>query len=132
MAHFAGIVGTQSFKLFNLEVAATGITEVEAEKYGFQPVSAIIWGLPVGRPLAKGEKLGLKLVADKPTGRLLGAQAVGGKGAVARINSISIALWSGLKLEEIGYLDLAYAPTFGGAWDAIDIAAQGINEKAAL
>lgn len=128
-AEFAGIVGAQSFKLFNLEVAATGLTEDEAEKYGFEPVSAIISGLPVGRPMSRGEKLGLKLIADKPTGRLLGAQAVGEKGAVARINSLSIALWSQLKLEDIGYLDLAYAPTFGGAWDAIHIAAQGLMRK---
>jgi NADPH-dependent 2,4-dienoyl-CoA reductase/sulfur reductase-like enzyme len=128
-AQFTGIVGAQSFKLFNLEVAATGLTEEEAEKYGFQPVSTLIWGLPVGRPMARGEKLGLKLVADKPTGRLLGAQAVGEKGAVSRINSLSVALWSGLTLEEIGYLDLAYAPTFGGAWDTIHIAAQGLMRK---
>jgi NADPH-dependent 2,4-dienoyl-CoA reductase/sulfur reductase-like enzyme len=128
-AKFAGIVGAQSFKLFNLEVAATGLTEEEAEKYGFQPVSAVLWGLPVGRPMSRGEKLGLKLVADKPTGKLLGAQAIGEKGAVSRINSLSIALWSGLTLEEVGYLDLAYAPTFGGAWDAIHIAAQGLMRK---
>jgi NADPH-dependent 2,4-dienoyl-CoA reductase/sulfur reductase-like enzyme len=128
-AQFAGIVGAQSFKLFNLEVAATGLTEEEAEKHGFQPVSTLNRGLPVGRPMARGEKLGLKLVADKPTGRLLGAQAVGEKGAVARINSLSVALWSGLTLDEVGYLDLAYSPAFGGAWDAIHIAAQGLMRK---
>jgi NADPH-dependent 2,4-dienoyl-CoA reductase/sulfur reductase-like enzyme len=130
-AKFAGVVGAQSFKLFNLEVAATGLTEEEAQKYGFQPVSSILWGLPVGRPMSRGEKLGLKLVADKSTGRLLGAQAVGEMGAVARINSLSIALWSGLTLEDIGYLDLAYAPVFGGAWDAMHIAAQGLMRKLA-
>lgn len=128
-AKFAGVVGAQSFKLFNLEVAATGLTEEEAEKYGFQPVGSILWGLPVGRPMSRGEKLGLKLVADRNTGKLLGAQAVGEMGAVARINSLSIALWSGLTLEDIGYLDLAYAPVFGGAWDAIHIAAQGLMRK---
>jgi NADPH-dependent 2,4-dienoyl-CoA reductase/sulfur reductase-like enzyme len=128
---FEGIVGAQSFKLFNLEVAATGLTEEEAQKYGFQPVSDMIWGLPVGGPMAKGEKLGLKLVADKPTGKLLGAQAVGPKGAVARINSLSVALWSGLTIDEIGYLDLAYAPTFGGAWDAIHNAARQLMRKLA-
>jgi NADPH-dependent 2,4-dienoyl-CoA reductase/sulfur reductase-like enzyme len=128
-SEFPGVVGAQSFKLFKLEVAATGLTEEEATKYGFQPVSTIIAGLPVGRPMAKGEKLGVKLVADKPTGKLLGAQAIGEKGAVARINSLSVALWSGLTLEQIGYLDLAYAPPFGGAWDAIHIAAQTLMRK---
>ncbi len=126
---FPGVVGAQSFKVFNLEAAATGITEEEALNHGFQPVSTIIQGLPVGRPMARGEKLALKLVADKATGKLLGAQSVAEKGAVTRINCLSVALWNGMTLEEIGCLDLAYAPPFGGAWDAIHIAAQMLMRK---
>ena len=128
-AEFPGIVGAQAFKVFNLEVAATGLTEEEAVKYGFQPVSVLIWGLPVGRPMAKGEKLGVKLVGDKTTGKLLGGQCIGEKGAVQRISSLSVALWSGLTVDEVGYLDLPYAPPFGGAWDAIHIAAQSLRGK---
>ncbi|MCK9229471.1 MAG: FAD-dependent oxidoreductase [Syntrophales bacterium] len=128
-APFEGVVGAQSFRLFDLEAAATGLTENEAQTYGYRPVSTLIWGLPVGRSMSRGEKLGVKLVADAPTGKLLGAQAVGEKGAVARINSLSVALWSGLSLEEVGYLDLAYSPTFGGAWDAIHVAAQVLMRK---
>jgi NADPH-dependent 2,4-dienoyl-CoA reductase/sulfur reductase-like enzyme len=128
-AEFPGIVGAQAFKVFNLEVAATGLTEEEAAKYGFQPVSALIWGLPVGRPMAKGEKLGVKLVGDKTTGKLLGGQCIGEKGAVQRVSSLSVALWAGLSVDEIGYLDLPYAPPFGGAWDAIHIAAQSLRGK---
>jgi NADPH-dependent 2,4-dienoyl-CoA reductase/sulfur reductase-like enzyme len=126
---FPGIVGAQSFKVFNLEVGATGLTEEEALAYGFQPVSAMIWGLPIGRPMAKGEKLGVKLVADKTTGKLLGGQCIGEKGAVQRIVGLSVALWSGLPIEEVGYLDLPYAPPFGGAWDAIHVAAQELMKK---
>ena len=128
-AEFPGIVGAQAFKVFNLEVAATGLTEEEAAKYGFQPVSAMIWGLPVGRPMAKGEKLGVKLVGDKKTGKLLGGQCIGEKGAVQRVSSLSVALWAGLSVDEVGYLDLPYAPPFGGAWDAIHIAAQSLRGK---
>jgi NADPH-dependent 2,4-dienoyl-CoA reductase/sulfur reductase-like enzyme len=128
-AEFPGIVGAQAFKVFKLEVAATGLTEEEAAKYGFQPVSVLIWGLPVGRPMAKGEKLGIKLVGDKKTGKLLGGQCIGEKGAVQRISSLSVALWSGLSVDEVGYLDLPYAPPFGGAWDAIHIAAQSLRGK---
>jgi NADPH-dependent 2,4-dienoyl-CoA reductase/sulfur reductase-like enzyme len=126
---FPGIVGAQAFKVFNLEVAATGLTEEEAAKYGFDPASALIWGLPIGRPMAKGEKLGIKLVGDKKTGKLLGAQCIGEKGAVQRVSALSIALWSGLTVDELGYVDLPYAPPFGGAWDAIHIAAQDLARK---
>ncbi|HET6459763.1 MAG TPA: FAD-dependent oxidoreductase [Syntrophales bacterium] len=128
-AEFPGVVGAQAFKVFKLEVAATGLTEEEAAKYGFEPVSAMIWGLPVGRPMAKGEKLGVKLVGDKKTGKLLGGQCIGEKGAVQRVSSLSVALWAGLSVDEVGYLDLPYAPPFGGAWDAIHIAAQSLRGK---
>ena len=128
-AEFPGVVGAQSFKVFNLEVGATGLTEKEAIKYGLQPITASIQGLPVGRPMSQGEKLVLKLVADKTTGKLLGAQCIGSKGAIQRIFALSVALWSGLSIEEVGYLDLPYAPPFGGAWDAIHVAAQEIMKK---
>jgi NADPH-dependent 2,4-dienoyl-CoA reductase/sulfur reductase-like enzyme len=126
---FPGIVGAQAFKAFKLEVGATGLTEEEAVKYGFEPASSLIWGLPIGRPMAQGEKLGIKLVGDKKTGKLLGGQCIGEKGAVQRISALSIALWSGLTVDELGYVDLPYAPPFGGAWDAIHIAAQDLARK---
>jgi CoA-dependent NAD(P)H sulfur oxidoreductase len=126
---FPGIVGAQSFKVFKLEVAATGLTEEEAAKYGYEPASSLIWGLPIGRPMAQGEKLGIKLVGDKKTGKLLGGQCIGEKGAVQRVFALSVALWSGLTVDEVGYLDLPYAPPFGGAWDAIHIAAQDLARK---
>jgi len=123
-AEFPGVVGAQSFKVFGLEVAAAGLNENEAVKYGFAPASAFIQGLPVGRPIARGERLLVKLTADKTTGRLIGAQCLGAKGAVQRIFALSAALWNGMTVDEVGYLDLPYAPPFGGAWDAIHVAAQ--------
>ena len=128
-SEFPGIVGAQCFKVFNLEVGATGLTEEEAVKCGFQPISSMIWGLPVGRPMSMGEKLGVKLIADKATGKLLGGQCIGEKGAVQRINSLSVALFAGMTLDDVSYLDLAYAPPFGGAWDAIHVAAQNLRAK---
>jgi len=126
---FPGIVGAQSFKIFDLEVAKTGIDEGEAEQFGFHPVSTIIWGTPSARSMSKGKKLGLKMVANKSTGKLLGAQAIGEGGAVTKINTLSACLWSGMTLDEVGYIDLAYSPPFGGAWDPIQVAAQILRRK---
>ncbi|MCD6352762.1 MAG: FAD-dependent oxidoreductase [Proteobacteria bacterium] len=130
---FPGVIGSQSFKLFNLEVASTGLDEQEASRSGYHPVSNIIWGNPIASSLAKSlpglEKLGLKLIAEKSTGKLLGAQALGTENVVSRINTLSIALWAGMDLDEIGYLDLGYSPPFGGAWDPIHIAAQILRRK---
>jgi len=123
---FDGVVGAQSFRLFNLECAATGISEKEARDAGYAPVSNITWGNAIAAPMGP-RKIGLKLVADQSSGKLLGAQAVGVTGVVGRINALSVALWSGLTLDEVGYLDLAYAPPFSPAWDIIHNAAQALN-----
>lgn len=123
---FAGIVGAQSFRLFNLECAATGIDEKEAAQSNYNPVSTLVWGNAIAGSLGQ-KKIGLKLIADKSSGKLLGAQSVGFAGAVSRINSLSVALWAGMNLDEVAYLDLAYAPPFSGAWDIIHNAAQALR-----
>lgn len=123
---FEGIVGAQSFRLFGLECAATGIDEKEAKSSGYEPASNIVWGNAIARNMGQ-KKLGLKLIADKSSGRLLGAQAVGEAGAVSRVNALSVALWAGLSIDEIGYLDLAYSPPYSGAWDIIHNAAQSLR-----
>lgn len=123
---FYGIVGAQSFRLFNLECAATGLSEKEALDAGYAPVSNITWGSAMAPALGM-RKIGLKLIADKSSGKLLGAQAVGVAGVVGRINALSVALWAGLDLDEIGYIDLAYAPPFSAAWDIIHNAAQSLR-----
>jgi len=126
---FPGVVGAQCFKVFGLEVAMTGLDEKGAERSGYAPASTIIWGNPVAPSISEGHRLGLKLIADKTSGKLLGAQAVGQGGAVGRINTLSACLWSGMGLDEIGYMDLAYSPPFGGAWDAIHTAAQVLKKQ---
>ncbi|HUN56464.1 MAG TPA: FAD-dependent oxidoreductase [Smithella sp.] len=127
---FNGIVRAQSFRIFNLECAAAGISEEEALDAGYAPVSHVTWGSAISPSLGK-KKIGLMLTADKSSGKLLGAQAVGFAGAVGRINTLSIALWTGLTLDEIGYIDLAYAPTFGAVWDIIHTAAHALKRKIA-
>ena len=126
---FPGIVGAQSFKVFNLEAAVTGLGEREAKAAGFHPVSTILWGTSAARSMPTARRVGLKLTADRGTGKFLGAQAIGEAGAVSRVNTLSAALWAGLSLEEVAYLDLAYAPPFSGPWDPIHIAAQGLLRK---
>lgn len=126
---FPGVVGAQSFKLFELGVAATGIDEADALQSGFFPISTIVWGNAIGGAMPGDKRLGLKLVADRATGLLLGAQSIGTIGAVDRINTLSCALWAGMRLEEIAYLDLAYAPPFSTAWDLMHIAARDLLKK---
>lgn len=126
---FPGIVGAQSFRMFNLELAATGISEREALESGFHPVGSVTWGASAAGSMPDQKRIGLKLIADRATGRLLGAQAVGETGVVGRINALSVALWAEMRLDEIAYLDLAYSPFFSGPWDVIHVAAQALMRK---
>jgi len=126
---FPGVVGAQSFKVFDLQVAATGLDEGEAKQSGFTPVVEKVTGTPTARSMSRGERIHLKLIADRSTGRFLGAQAVGSRGTVSRINFLSAALWSGLKIDEIAYMDLAYSPPFGGAWDPVHIACHALMRQ---
>lgn len=121
---FPGIVGSLCFKVFGLEVASTGLTEKEARAVGLKPVSAIVRGLSKAHSYPGAAELWLRLVAEAGGGRLLGAQGVGRDGVVSRINALATALTGGLALEELAYMDLAYAPPFSGAWDPVHIAAQ--------
>jgi CoA-dependent NAD(P)H sulfur oxidoreductase len=125
---FPGVVGAQSFRLFNLEAAATGVDEKEARLSNFNPVSTLVWGNAIAGSLGQ-KKIGLKLIADKSSGKLLGAQAVGETGAVSRINALSVALWAGMNIDEVAYLDLAYSPPYSGAWDIIHNAAQALRRE---
>jgi NADPH-dependent 2,4-dienoyl-CoA reductase/sulfur reductase-like enzyme len=112
---FPGIVGSICFKVFDLEVASTGLTEA---------ASATIQGVSKAHSFPGSGELHLRLVADTENGRLLGAQGVGSDGVVSRINALATGLTTGLSLESLAYLDMAYAPPFSGAWDPIHIAAQ--------
>lgn len=125
---FDGIVGAQSFRLFGLECAAAGLSDKEARDAGFSPVSNVTWGSAMAPSLGM-KRIGLKLTADRSSGKLLGAQAVGAAGAVGRINALSVALWAGMDLDQIGYLDLAYAPPFSASWDIIHNAAQALRRS---
>jgi len=121
---FPGVVASNCFKVFDLEVASTGLTEKEAREAGFKTSAVTIQGVskPHGYPGAA--KLWIRLVSDTTSGRLLGAQAVGGDGVVSRVNMLAVALTAGLSVQELAYVDLAYAPPFSGSWDPIHIAAQ--------
>ncbi|MDI9571203.1 MAG: FAD-dependent oxidoreductase [Pseudomonadota bacterium] len=126
---FPGVVGAQSFRIFSWEAAAAGVTEREAATAGFHPISDVFWGNATAGSMPGPKKIGLKLIADRATGRLLGAQAVGEQRVVGRINTLAAALWAGLAIDELGYIDLAYSPPFSGAWDVIHLAAQNLLRK---
>jgi CoA-dependent NAD(P)H sulfur oxidoreductase len=122
-ARFAGIVGTAATKVFSLEIARTGLNLAQAREAGFAARAAIIHAASRARYLG-GKDILVKMVADKSSGRLLGAQMAGAEGAAKRIDVVATALQARMTVEQVAELDLSYAPPFSTVWDPILIAAQ--------
>jgi NADPH-dependent 2,4-dienoyl-CoA reductase/sulfur reductase-like enzyme len=118
-----GVAGTAVFKVFDLEVARTGLSVEEARKAGFEPAEVVIQSRTRAHNHPGSSVIIVQLVGDKKTGRLLGAQMVGKEGAAHRINAPAVALHAKMSVEEFGQSDLAYAPPFGPSWDPLLTAA---------
>jgi NADPH-dependent 2,4-dienoyl-CoA reductase/sulfur reductase-like enzyme len=118
-----GVAGTAVFKVFDLEVARTGLSVEEARKAGFEPVEIVIQSRTRAHNHPGSSTISVQLVGDKKTGRLLGAQMVGKEGAAHRINAPAVALHAKMSVEEFSQSDLAYAPPFGPSWDPLLTAA---------
>jgi NADPH-dependent 2,4-dienoyl-CoA reductase/sulfur reductase-like enzyme len=131
-AVFPGILSSLSFKVFDLEVARTGLSHDQAEIAGFAPVSAVVSFPSRSSFYPGGETLTLKLVADRRNGRLLGAQMAGSEAVAKRIDVVATALHAKMTVSDLLYLDLAYAPPFGPVWDGIQLAAQELLRNPAF
>ena len=81
-----------------------------------------------GGPPPGAAPIRLKLVAEKGTGRLLGAQIVGREDAAKRIDVLATAIWNEMDVDEVLALDLSYAPPFSPVWDPVLIAARKASE----
>ena len=123
---FAGSVGTQTVKVFELAIARTGLRDAEARMAGFDPVTTETetWDHKAYYPGA--QKLRIRVTGDRRTGRLLSAQILGHwRSEVSkRIDVFAAALFHGMGVEELNDLDLSYTPPFGSPWDPVQMGAQ--------
>jgi NADPH-dependent 2,4-dienoyl-CoA reductase/sulfur reductase-like enzyme len=124
-----GVVGTAVFKVFDMQVARTGLNTSEASAAGFDPQSVTIESLSRAHLYPGGAKVWVHMVADKSSGRLLGAQMVGKESVAHRINAAAVALHAHMTVSQFSQCDLAYAPPFGGIWDPLLIAANQLGKK---
>lgn len=115
---FKGTLGTGIFRLFELTVAYTGLSEKEAVEAGFDPV--VIHNIkPAHAKYVGGQEITIKGVADRDSGRFLGAQIVGPEGVDKRIDVFATAITFGATAEDLFHLDLAYAPPFSTTKDPV-------------
>jgi NADPH-dependent 2,4-dienoyl-CoA reductase/sulfur reductase-like enzyme len=109
---FPGILNTGVFRVFDLGVAKTGLAEEEAQEAGFEVVTAAVESKSKAGYFPGAKSTLIKLTADRATGRLLGAEAVGGN-VDKYVDICATAIWGKLSYPDLVNLDLAYAPPFG-------------------
>lgn len=126
---FKGVMGSMVTKVFDLYIAATGLTVEQAKKAGYDVAVSVV---------TKGDKASyypgsrdnrICLILDKKTGKLLGAQAIGSESVAGRMNVFVTAITCGMTVEQINELDLVYAPPVAPVYDPILIAASQAMKK---
>ncbi len=124
-----GVAGTAVFKVFDLQIARTGLNPREAKESGFDPVEIVIKSRSRAHAHPGSTTIHVSMTGDKSTGRLLGAQMVGSEGVAHRINAVAVALHAKMSVEDFYQCDLAYAPPFGPVWDPLLTAANQLRKR---
>jgi NADPH-dependent 2,4-dienoyl-CoA reductase/sulfur reductase-like enzyme len=127
-ATFPGIIGTGITKICDLEVARTGLSSKEADAAGYRYVTATVESTNRAGYMPGAVPMTVKVLAEKDSGLLLGAQIVGRAEAAKRIDAFAVAIWNRMTVTEMTALDLGYAPPFAPVWDPVLIAARKADD----
>ncbi len=118
------VLGTAISKLCALEIGSTGVRLEPARAAGLDAVATTVDTTTVAGYLPHATQMTVRLVAERGTGRVLGAQIIGGPGSAKRIDVVATAITAGMTVADVMELDLAYAPPFSSVWDPVAIAAR--------
>ncbi len=128
-ATFPGVIGTAVTKVGALEVARTGLGEEEAAQAGFVTDATVSESTTRAGYYPGAAPITTKLVVERGTGRLLGGQIVGEEGAAKRIDTVALAVWHAMTIDELVGVDLAYAPPYSPVWDPVLSAARRVQQN---
>ncbi len=121
-SRYLGSQGSSVIKVFNMTAATTGINETKAKALGLNVDKVILSPMSHAGYYPGGKVMTMKVIFEKETYRLLGAQIVGYEGVDKRIDVLATAIHAGLKATELKDLDLAYAPPYSSAKDPVNMA----------
>ena len=121
-SRYRGGQGSSVIKLFDMTAASTGINEKTAKALGLSTDKVILSPMSHAGYYPGGKMMTMKVLFEKDTYRLLGAQIVGFDGVDKRIDVIATAIRAGMKAYELAELDLAYAPPYSSAKDPVNMA----------
>ena len=126
---FEGVLGSAVTRYLDLNISMSGLSEKNAQKFGYDTVSVIVTKKDKAGYMPEVENITLKLVADRRSHRVLGAQAIGCGDADKKINTISVGLARRLTVEDLLDVDLTYAPPFSTSVDILHSAARMLKSK---
>jgi len=126
---FPGVLGTTIAKVFDYNVARTGLSESQAREAGYDVVTSLVPGYEHATYYPKGKQILVKLVAERYGNKLLGGQVVGPGETAKRVDVLATALSFGATVDDLANLDLAYAPPYNNAMDPLHNAANVIRNK---
>jgi NADPH-dependent 2,4-dienoyl-CoA reductase/sulfur reductase-like enzyme len=129
---FLGAIGTTVLKVFDLAVGRTGLCAGDAAAERMPVVSARIEAVDRAAYFPAARKIWVKLIAERESRKLVGAQVAGYGEASKRIDVAATAIAAGMRVEDLAQLDLAYSPPYGSLWDPLLIAAQAVLRKMSL
>ena len=121
-SRYQGSQGSSVIKVFDMTAAITGISETNARKSGLDTEAVILSPMSHAGYYPGGKVMTMKVVFEKETYRLLGAQIVGYEGVDKRIDVLATAIHAGMKATQLKDLDLAYAPPYSSAKDPVNMA----------
>ena len=121
-SRYKGSQGSAVVKVFDMTAAATGINETNARNSGLDVDTVILSPMSHAGYYPGGKVMTVKVVFEKKTYRLLGAQIVGYDGVDKRIDVLATAIHAGMKATQLKDLDLAYAPPYSSAKDPVNMA----------
>lgn len=121
-SRYAGSQGSSVIKVFDMTAAVTGINETNARKEGLSVDKIILSPMSHAGYYPGGKVMTMKVIFEKETYRLLGAQIVGSEGVDKRIDVLAAAIHAGMTATELKELDLAYAPPYSSAKDPVNMA----------
>ena len=126
---FEGILGSAVTRYFGFTMSMTGLTERQAAMLGYEPVSVLVTKLDRVGYMPEAKNITIKLIADKNSRKLLGAQAIGCGDADKRVNTVATGLLSGITADDFFDGDITYAPPYSPTIDPLLNAAQILIEK---
>jgi NADH oxidase (H2O2-forming) len=123
-AVFPGALGSAVTKFFDTEIGVTGLTEFFAKRAGLETVTGAITSKTRPPYYPGGLSIKVKLVVERETERLIGAQIIGGEEVTQRINALSFAMQKQMTIRELAKADTAYAPPLNETWEPMVLAAE--------